>query len=806
MSIGSSVLFALLSLLFAVSPAAAQNFSGSLDQSFGGPGSRGIASIGLGDFDETTGWIQTASLPNGSTLLLTGTPFQLSKIGSDGKLVDSFGDSGVVRIKPMLGNRAVDWNQVFAAPDGGVVLIGQTGVGQEVTVVNRLLPNGKQNKSFGHSGPRFLTRTSWGDGGVDEAGRIILTSSGHDGLVTRLKPSGALDKRFGDDGTSDLKSELGKNAYMQDVLSTSDGVYIVANTGTVRLYANGNLDRSFGENGFVSRGGSRISATTDGVILQSSGGGRVYRLTEDGSPYPGYGPKGDGRANGRATTNSTGAVLPDGSLIFIDDRTDDLEDRLYDLSRIDPNGMPDPTFAGDGTLEADWLDGTPYPGSWTVSDKGAAIWGGTPGQLQVRLVDQSGNPSPTYGDGGTASIRTSFLPNSNVTDAAQRKDLSYLTVGTIAQTSDYNSGIAAVSVSRNGKPEQRFGDGGRLVLLEPSLRSGPKPRLTLLPSGGALICAKVGKDSVVWRISREGELVQGFGTNGRLTLPFTSRCQDISFDGIGGVLSALEVDESRRGLDMVRVLTNGTLDGDYGVDGIAERTPMADLDFYFVHSSRLLADRQGRTLLIVSNGDSRYISRYTSDGFPDPTFGFKGKIHYGLDSVWQGKDGQKPIYLRGLEKIEDTALGPNGTIFISGTYKERPFVGKLGPSGFPVRTYGKQGVTILPESKGQQAAHGQDKHARVFGMGVRPDGSVIVTGRSRPYCVGLWRCNQSILVKRVKPNGKVDRGFSKRAHQDLKPRPDATGVGVFFDRNRFVVAGSQEFAPGRRNFMLARFR
>jgi len=59
-SVKSSVLLFVLSLFVAVSPAAGQDFKGSLDRSFGGNGPRGISSVGFGQFDQTNDWVETA--------------------------------------------------------------------------------------------------------------------------------------------------------------------------------------------------------------------------------------------------------------------------------------------------------------------------------------------------------------------------------------------------------------------------------------------------------------------------------------------------------------------------------------------------------------------------------------------------------------------------------------------------------------------------------------------------------------------------------------------------------------------------
>ncbi|MFN8142461.1 MAG: hypothetical protein U0R29_09055, partial [Solirubrobacterales bacterium] len=673
--------------------------AGSLDPSFGGNRIPGISSVNFGDFDQASYWVPTAPLPDGSTYLMTDTPFRLFKVGSDGKLDQSFGNSGVERIASTFGNKMIDWREVAAAPDGGAILIGAASagsdvIGSDVIVVNRLLPDGSQNRNFGPGHPVFFGKERWITGGVDKLGRILLVGYGGE-AVMRLSPNGHLDGSFGTEGVA--RMDLNATDYPHDVLATNDGIYVTFNNRTFRLTPDGKLDKSFGGVGVVRYGGDRISAASDGVMLQTWNG-KVRRLSLDGTPDSGYGTSGNGVAWGDATSNSTGAVLPDGSVIFAGDRTPGLENQLYSLNRLDPEGIADPSFGGDGSVEADWLDGSGTPGLWPGAGGSAVAWGGQPGRIDFREVDQAGNLNPDFGIGGVGSIRTGYLPDSNLTDSAQRRDHTYLSLGTIAQGSRYGYGIAVASFGRNGRLETKFGDRGRLVLTQPAARFDPKPKMTLLPSGGAMICAKDGRDSVVWRISRYGHLVKSFGDDGRLTLDFSPRCQDISFDGTGAVISAMDIVEDRRGVDLTRVLPDGQVDRSYGVDGVAQRPEMADLDFYWVYSSSLATDRRGRTLFIASSGDARYIVRYTKNGFPDKSFGIGGKLHYGTDSVSQEKDGQKPMYLPGLTKTNGVVLGRDGSIYLTGLYSKKPFVAKLNSRGFPVRRYGKGGVVILPQA------------------------------------------------------------------------------------------------------------
>jgi uncharacterized delta-60 repeat protein len=792
---GLFLLVICLSATFATS-SAAKRFPGSLDRSFGGNDARGVASVGFGDRDVTADWIDAAPLPDGSTYLLAGVPFRLYKLGSDGNLDMSFGDDGSYKPRTLFGNRTAGWSQVLAAPDGGPILIGS--LTRRATAVTRLKPDGRPYRPFGSGKTVFVRSAPNSIGAVDQRGRIVLVSNRKES-VTRLKANGKIDLTFGEDGTSTPEVPW---QTPREVLVTGTRIYVAAYGRTFRLTNSGDLDRSFNGTGFVKAGGDKITPLEDGFILSSSSG-RVHRLTRAGSPYPGYGPSGNGSAFGRAAINSVGAALPDGSVIFVTDRTDDSFDQLYDLTRLDPSGQPDASFGGDGSLEANWLDGGPLPYSWATADGRAAFWGGKPGHLDIRLVDTSGALDNDFGTDGTASVRTPLIPHSVMADSARRPDGSILAVGTIARSDGWDKGIAVASIGRSGRPEAFFGDRGRLVLSDPSFRSDPKPKVTLLPDGGAMICAKQGKDSVVWRIRRDGRLVESFGDNGRLVLPFQGRCQDISFDGVGAVLSALGIGGDRLELDLIRITPDGELDTSYGNGGVAARQQKMKT---YVHQTRLFADPKGRTVLVSTVSDPPYVARFTREGRPDTSFGFRGIVYYGIHSVDQGYVPQKPIFLKGLGRIADIAFGREGTIFLTGALRKVAFVAKLGPRGFPVARFGNRGIRMLYGSRSPIPEYLWPKDPRVNGIGVSPDGSLVVTGYSRPTCSPKWGCFHPLLVKKLRPDGSIDRKYERRAFRDLRQFPEAIGQDVYFQGRKPVVTGSIEFAPERNNFMVARLK
>ncbi|MBP6310808.1 MAG: T9SS type A sorting domain-containing protein [Flavobacteriales bacterium] len=153
--------------------------------------------------------------------------------------------------------------------DGEIVVTGFGGSGQYNVVLARVLPNGNLDQAFGASGYATLD-LSLGDDmassvAIQNDGKIVIVGStdyypNYNMFIARFHADGWLDNTFGVDGLSTISiSALDDNA--TDLVLQPDGKFLITgNTQTgvgvysvalIRLFPNGQLDPSFGQNGSV---------------------------------------------------------------------------------------------------------------------------------------------------------------------------------------------------------------------------------------------------------------------------------------------------------------------------------------------------------------------------------------------------------------------------------------------------------------------------------------------------------------------------------------------------------------------------
>jgi uncharacterized delta-60 repeat protein len=339
---------------------------GDLDTSFDGDGRKAI------DFGGVDAARAVLVQPNGKIVVAGGgapaSSFCVARLRTDGALDTTFGSGG----RRVVDFGGADESAYGAAlqPDGRIVLAGDSDL--RVAVV-RLHPNGSLDTTFSGDGRKVF---SWG--AVSRAtavllapnGKILLAGlSGPEGgnvQVARLKPDGALDTTFGTGGTATV--DFGGDDFGLAMARQADGRILVVGRSTAagavvaRLRATGALDPDFGAGGRVALPGS---ASANAVVVQAdrrivvagnaiaSTTMTVTRLRPDGSPDPTF--DGDGTATidfGSLADLANGAVLqPDGRIV-VAGYTQAAEDVA--VARIHADGSPDATFGAAGKATVDF--------------------------------------------------------------------------------------------------------------------------------------------------------------------------------------------------------------------------------------------------------------------------------------------------------------------------------------------------------------------------------------------------------------------------------------------------------------------
>lgn len=361
----------------------------------------------------------------------------VARFNPDGSLDQSFGNGGVVR--PDWGVGPVEGIAIDAA--GRIVLGGSrelieplpgpsTVTGYDIAVA-RLLDNGEPDRSFADDGLLAL------DGGgkisdfgsdltLDARGRILLsgtTNSGSYGrqiAAVRVTESGLPDPSFGGDGIVSVEGGEGEaiaiDAQGRIAVAGSAATIGQRRFAVVRVDASGNLDTSFGANGWAlldfgvgSAGEVAADVVIDAlgrlVLVGRSGFGRAGpalagRLLPDGAPDPSF--DGDGKLSlalpGPAEAAGV-AIDPGGRILAVGTlSTGDAEEAF--LARLDSDGRLDSSFGAAGVVRESFSARLARAAAVTVDSAGryliagGATGGGVKGLALARFLSSDQQQVP----------------------------------------------------------------------------------------------------------------------------------------------------------------------------------------------------------------------------------------------------------------------------------------------------------------------------------------------------------------------------------------------------------------------------
>lgn len=211
----------------------------------------------------------------------------LTKLTPNGQIIPSYGENGYCRFDfPGLDHSIAD--EMINLPDGRTIVLG-SGYSLDSTeylptCITRILTNGKIDSTFGTNGIRFLQFAGLQDYPnsieQDALGRILISGSTLDTghlhsdvpVIARMDINGNLDQTFGEGGKVYLRFTNGviqetresrhfSGGIIYDLLETDDNKLIVSGAHSngvnyiafiARLNANGNLDSTFFDEGYIA--------------------------------------------------------------------------------------------------------------------------------------------------------------------------------------------------------------------------------------------------------------------------------------------------------------------------------------------------------------------------------------------------------------------------------------------------------------------------------------------------------------------------------------------------------------------------
>jgi uncharacterized delta-60 repeat protein len=400
---------------------------------------------------------------------------------------------------------------------------------------------GTPDAGFGDGGKAIvdIDRTNDVGGAIarDAGGRVVivgrdLTNTTTALEIARLRADGRLDTTFSGDGKRSLMLD-GLSAGASSVAIQPDGRIIVAGAvvdrglALVRFHPDGALDRSFGDNGWVTTivGDDEFTEATD-VAVQPDGkivvAGRalidatesfdfvVARYMVDGSLDRGFG---DG--DGWTTTDLGGddmsrSVLIDskGRVVVAGYRHELYQDHVA-VARYTSTGLLDRSFGGDGHIDS--VEGQAFDAVLTPKDR-IVVAGGrsTPNVAGdhglLARFDTDGTPDERFGGTDGVELVGSAL-FTTLYGLALQPDGAIVAAGTTSEGSGLRFSVMRFTTS--GATDTRFGSRGTCIV-ELGVR-GAAGAVVVQPDGKLLVSGIAGGDDDYFSPTRDFLVVRLHG-------------------------------------------------------------------------------------------------------------------------------------------------------------------------------------------------------------------------------------------------------------------------------------------------------
>jgi uncharacterized delta-60 repeat protein len=553
---------------------------------------------------------------------------------------------------------------------------------------------------------------------------------------------------------------------------------------TLRRYgADGRLDRGFRPQ---SEEAKVEAVDTEGKTLVA-GSDAVERFEPDGERDPTFGIEpADGKPYSDVLAQTIEAVLPlpDGKIMVASAvrRPANLELEEVVVSCLDHQGRRDPGFGKDGEInlksafgiDAGELVGLARHGDGVIvvlDEAQGRLYEGQvqePGGSILLALGADGRPDPAYGNDGL--VRS----GSSITNFAEGAEGSLLLTGDqwgarIGEDGQRASDIYAERLTPAGRPDPSFGrsgvatvDFGGLDLSETMLVGADGSILiggATTPIGNS-VCLRYEsfcrETPVLVRLTADGAPDLGFGAGGDLRLGSLAE-PSVSF-GMG------------RGVEMLTALPGGGVLAGGGsgtaaflVEFDAGGGPVRGFgrDGVVVERDRTQLTMEPRT--VGTDGRGRiYVAAATN---ADALFSFEDTaiLRFLPDGRLDRSYGHGSGFVRVPGNARAMVIHRRGDIYMLGTDRIPNFVEHVGPSGALERSFGKDGVALLPDLPKAPGRHRpQFQEFQPRSIAITSGGDVLVGGERNVYG-GRSR----IVVLRLDRRGRLDRRFGRRGYEIL---------------------------------------
>jgi uncharacterized delta-60 repeat protein len=236
----------------------------------------------------------------------------------------------------------------------------------------------------------------------------------------------------------------------------------------------------------------------------------------------------------------------------------------------------------------------------------------------TQAAAEAGQLDPSFGHGGIVTTDFGVQNNSNVASAVAvtiQPDGKILVCGAIPSSTGFPvAGVARYNT--DGSLDKGFGNAG--IVTTPTL--GALNAITLQTDGKIVVAGPPdGAIVLVARYDSKGNLDTTFGTEGifesKNFLPSSGPRGRVVVQPDGKILVAEGV--------LLRLLSDGQLDSSFGTEGLAATAGYVPSGLALLSSGKILVPS---ALLSTPILDSGFVTRYSSDGSLDTSFGINGQL------------------------------------------------------------------------------------------------------------------------------------------------------------------------------------
>jgi uncharacterized delta-60 repeat protein len=413
--------------------------------------------------------------------------------------------------------------------------------------------------------------------------------------------------------------------------------------------------------------------------------------------------------------------------------------------------------------------------------------------VRISSAAADGDLDPAFGSGG--KVTTDFSNRSNGANAiALQSDGKILAAGSVLSAQGPPD-IAVARYNTDGSLDASFGAGGRVTTDFAGLADSATA-IAVQPDGKILVAGAANQmatsfDFALVRYNSNGSLDATFGSGGKVTTDFNGGLDGATSIGLqtnGKIVLAGSATAGDPHTALARYNTNGTLDTTFGDLSTGKVVTNMNNTRDFANALAIQSDGKivvgGSTLVPMFGFVMFSMSRYTSGGSLDSTFGSGGKV---TTQVVFG-DGED-------DQIFALAIQIDGRIIAAGQ-------ANFGQDFGMVRYLANGAVDTSFGTNGIVTTDFNGTTDRAIGMALQIDGKIVLAGAANLTTGSTG----DFGLARYNPNGSLDSTFGTggKVVTDFGGNVDIVRGVVIQSDNKIVAAGSTA-TIAEADFALARY-